>query len=141
MRPLVRPYTDPAGGQWFVTCAVFANDRLGLAAFRHVNDNTPVGDAGVYRHDEPGGRGRYISAVSVKRADILRIARLLSQRAGVDHQLPDLTIERMCIRRAIVVTEAQAANAPTGRFKIHHPGAGAHINADGTMDETAKGQG
>jgi hypothetical protein len=141
MRPLVRPYTDMAGGQWFYACGRFATEKLGEAAYKFILANTRVGDLGVVRHGPPHEVGVLITGISMTRSDVLRAARLLAQRGAIDEQLDERIVGDLAVRRARVIVEARQAGAAPGRLRIHHPGRGAYLRPDGTMDETSKGQG
>ena len=141
MRPLVRPYTDPAGGQWYVASAHYPTDNLGSAAYQFVMANMARGDLGVFRHGLPGEEGRNVTAVSPDRAEVLRVSRLLGKRGGADIEHHSGVIERMVMRRARFVVEARQRDAKAGRYKIKHPGRGAVLNADGSMSDDIPGQG
>lgn len=143
MRPLVRPFTDPAGGQWFVVSGRFPTQALGAAGYQFVMEHTRQrGDLGVYRHGEPDEGGVLVSAVSIKRPEVLRVARLLGNRGAADEELHPTVTERLAIRRARVIVEADEANMPSGRIKIRHPGRGAYLEMDGSMsDDKPMGQG
>lgn len=141
MKPLVRPHTDAAGGQWFTVTARFSTPQLAAIAYQHAMTEMRRGHLGIYRHGDPNIGGTHISAVSINRLEVLRVARLLAARDGQDVQLDPRLIEGLCVRRARIVTEAARTDQPPGRIKIRHPGRGAYLQADGTMHETNPGQG
>jgi hypothetical protein len=141
MRSVARLHIDGAGGHWNVVTARFRNESLGKAAYEFVMARMERGDLGVYRHGRVGEGGVMVSAVSVKRGEVLRVSRLLANRGGEDEELPSEVYERMCIRRAVLVTEAAQYGAPPGRFRVKHPGRGAYLGQDGSMRETAHGEG
>lgn len=142
MGPLVRPFTDPAGGQWFVVSGRYGTDALGAAAYNVVMAHTKRGDLGLYRHGEPGAGGVIVSAVSTMRADVQRVAELLTNCGAVDEQLHPVSVERLVVRRARVILDADARDAKPGRIKIRHAGRGAYLRPDGTMsDDQPQGQG
>ena len=144
MKPLVRPITDPAGGQWYVVSARYPAEHIAAIAYRYVmakvtNVRT---DLGVYRHGEPDQIGVLVTAVSTNRIGVQNVARLLDARGGVDEDLDTRIVIRMIIRRARIVVEARDAGAKPGRLKIGHAGRGAWLNPDGSMsDDQPQGQG
>lgn len=143
MKPLVRPFTDPADGQWFIVSARYPTDELGSIAYRYVMAKVGTsGDLGVYRHGAPDEGGVLVTAISTNRIGVQNVARLLGARGGIDEHLDKRIVTRMAIRRARVVVEARDAGAKPGRLKIGHAGRGAWLNPDGSMsDDRPQGQG
>lgn len=138
-QPVVRGYNMP-GGRWHLVTARFTSEGAGADAYQLVMRRIPRGDLGIYRHGPPGQVGIFISAVSLTRAEVLRVARLLGKRGGADETVPRELAESMFIRRARMVAEHAAAGGAPGRAKIRHAGRGAVLYPDGTMREPG-GQG
>ena len=137
-RPITRPYPMP-GSTWYCVTARYPTDAMGSAAYQRVMRRMPRGDLGIYRHGLPGEGGTNVSSVSMNRAEILRVARLLSD--GEDLKLDTTLVEAMVLRRAQVVVDAAQADALAGRMKIKHAKPGAFLFPDGTMHEPGPGRG
>jgi hypothetical protein len=141
MRPVTRSIDLP-GGRWYVATGRLASAAAGSAAYQLITKRTQVGELGIYRHGEPNvSEGTHVTAVSISRPDVLRVARLLASRGAVDVELHPELVKSLCVRRARVVTEHAAAGGPAGRTHIHHAGRGATLNPDGTMTEPEPGRG
>lgn len=134
-RPAVRRAGPPGGPAWYVVAARFTDADKARKGWELVERKRRSGSCGVYRHGPPDRPGTDVSAVSMQRRELDRIAELLEQAGGRDQRLHHEVADQLVIRRARVVLEAAAAQRPYGRIKIRRPERGATLNPDGTMDE------
>ena len=91
-------------------------------------------DLGVYRHGHPADQVRpvFVSAVSLAPGGVEYAERTLG---GREHQLTDREITSLIARRARVVAELRAQEAPGGTYAMKHSKRGAFLHDDGSMDE------
>ena len=127
-----------AGAKWYVLSRRYPDELSARAAWRRIDDEGTRRreklDVGVYRHGEPENP-TLVSAVTLSHANALVVERLLENDGGEWSALDELWADAMIIRRARVVSDLLAANAPSGRYAIKRGRRGARLHPDGTMDE------
>lgn len=129
------------GNLWYVVSAVYPTALLARFAWDEIEARTKNWadrDAGIYRHGNSQMAGMVVSAVSMNRRSIVRLAGML--RHGSDSGLDEGEIDALITRRARVVLD-QAGNG-SGRLIIRRPdGRGARLGAFGEMIEPTPGEG
>lgn len=137
-RIIERVYGD---ARWYIVSAVYPDARLARWAWDEIDRrsrNWSERNAGIYRHGSAQTQGRVVTAVSMNRRSIVRIAGML--RAGEDHELDERDIDALVARRARVVLEH--AGQGDGRMVVRRPeNRGAQMTDTGEMIEPEPGQG
>ena len=141
--PAVRPRRlSPQLADWWWCSARYASALMARRAWERVERKLPRGSLGIYRHGPSDNPGVIVSAVSTKRSEIERVARLL--RDGDDERLPVELLDSMIMRRArVVIDETRGGTLDvSGRVKIRRPeDAGAALDRSGVMHEQRPGRG
>jgi hypothetical protein len=130
----------PTSADWFWCSARYPTAQMARSAWERGERKIAIGSLGIYRHGPRENIGTVVTAVSLKRDEIERCARLL--RDGVDELLDVELLDSMILRRArVVVAETQAHGDVTGRLKIRRPESGAALDHEGVMHEREPGRG
>ena len=130
------------GARWYVVSYAFPTPALARAAWEAIDERGKRKhlDVGLYRHGPEADPGRFLTAVTHVRESALAVKR--ECRSGVPALIPEELSEpevEAFIRRRIAVL-AEREFRP-GFVRIRHPGEGARLYPDGTMEEPTSGRG
>lgn len=125
---------------WYYVSARYPTALMARKAWEKVERRTPRGSLGIYRHGPTNDPGVLVSAVSLKRDEVDRCARLL--RDGLDELLPFELVDSMILRRARIVVAAADESDAARRIKIRRPeDRGDVLDQEGFMHQPKPGQG
>ena len=121
-----------AGGRWYALTVAYPTALMARRAWERVDRRMPRGSLGFYRHGPSDRVGTMVTVISLDRAEVERVARLLDD--GAEIELEGRLLDRMILRRAAVVVEADRAGENASRLKWRRPeGAGAYLDDAGRM--------